>query len=256
MMDLPDAARAAVARIEALLDESRDLPGLAASSDESAYSLRETERRYLPETLAKYLAIPRSQRDDEANALLEGQLLQLERATAQRLAVFAQSQRDALAANGGFLDARFGKLGNLPPAPPAAASTAAVVPTSRTLVARLFDELAPAATRSHELLALAADRFATLVPALTTVKRGLFGGPPQAVAIDVPTGDAVLRYALAASRAGIAASVTKVVRGIALRTETVDIDAWLAALVEDVGAYVERDRATRDRLAQLFGRST
>lgn len=258
MTDLSAVARAAVARIEALLDEARGLPGLAASSDESAFSLRETERRYLPDTLAKYLAIPPSGRDPEADALLETQLLQLERATAQRLAVFAQAQRDALAANGGFLDARFGPVGSLPPvvraAAPAAVEATTNEPPSRTLVARFFERLAPVGTPSTDLLALAAERFATLVPALTSVKRGLFGGAPQALAIDVPVGDGLLRYALAAGRTGITASVTKVVRGIALRTESVDIDTWLAAIVDDVGAYVERDRATRERLAQIFRR--
>ncbi|GAC1549040.1 MAG: hypothetical protein NVS3B16_22530 [Vulcanimicrobiaceae bacterium] len=256
MPELPAAARVAVARIEALLDEARDLPGLAASSDESAFVLRETERRYLPDTLGAYLAIPRSQRDDEASALLEAQLLQLERATAKRLAAFAATQRDALAANGTFLDGRFGRADSLPPAPlaepqPARGGDA----PSRTMVARFFERLAPAvAARPDAVLAAAAERFSTLLPALTTVKRGLFGGAPQAVSIDVPSGDAVLRYALQATRAGFATTVTKVVRGIALRTEPCDFDTWIAALVEDVGTYVERDRATRERLMQFIGR--
>jgi hypothetical protein len=57
---------------------------------------------------------------------------------------------------------------------------------------------------------------------------------------------------LAAQRGGIEASVTNVVRGIALRTETVDLDAWLRGLYEDLGAYVDRDRHTRDTLTRFL----
>ena len=256
MDDLPAVARATVARIEALLDEARVLPGLAASADESAYSLRETERSYLPDTLRAYFAIPPSQRDDATQALVEKQLLQLERATASRLAAYAETQRLALQSNGAFFDARFGTIESLAPAPVASARepVAPAASSSRAMIGRFFDALAPAAAGDPTaLLARAAERFTALVPTLTTVKRGLFGGTPQAVTIDVPDGNGVLRYALAASRTGIATSVTQVVRGIALRSETCDIETWFAGLAHDLGAYVERDRATRGRLAAFLG---
>ena len=254
--ELPAVARATVARIEALLDEARALPGLAASADESAYSLRETERSYLPDTLRAYFAIPPSQRDDATRALVEKQLLQLERATATHLAAYAQTQRLALQSNGAFFDARFGTIESLAPAPIAADTEPSNdgESSSRAMIGRFFETLAPAAaTDPTALLVRAAERFMTLVPALTTVKRGLFGGAPQAVTIDVPSGNAVLRYALASSRTGIATSVTQFVRGIALRTEACDAETWFAGLAHDLGEYVERDRATRGRLAAFFG---
>lgn len=256
MDDLPVVARATVARIEALLDEARALPGLAASADESAYSLRETERSYLPETLRAYFAIPPSQRDDATRALVEKQLLQLERATASRLAAYAETQRLALQSNGAFFDARFGTIDSLPPAPvaPVRESLAPGTPDSRAMISRFFETLAPAAANDPAaLLVRAAERFTALVPALTTVKRGLFGGSPQAVTIDVPDGNGILRYQLTASRTGIATSVTQVVRGIALRSEACDAETWFAGLAHDLGEYVERDRATRGRLAAFLG---
>ncbi len=256
MVDLPAVARATVARIEALLDEARALPGLASSADESAYSLRETERSYLPDTLRAYLAIPPSQRDDATNALVEKQLLQLERATAARLGAYAETQRLALESNGAFFDARFGAIESLAPAPVAAAPEALAPDeaSSRAMIGRFFETLAPSvAGDPTALLARAAERFGALVPALTTIKRGLFGGAPQAVMIDVPSGNAVLRYKLASSRTGIETSVTQIVRGIALRTEACEVETWFAGLADDLGGYVERDRAARGRLAAFFG---
>jgi len=64
--------------------------------------------------------------------------------------------------------------------------------------------------------------------------------------------DGALRYNLAATRSGIEASATKVVRGVALRTESVDLDAWLRGLYEDLGAFVERDRHTRETLTRFL----
>jgi hypothetical protein len=89
---------------------------------------------------------------------------------------------------------------------------------------------------------------------LISVQRARFGtGPVEALSLEVPVRDGALRYTLAARRGGIEASATKVVRGVALRTETVDLDEWLRALYEDLGAYVERDRRTRDTLTRFLG---
>jgi hypothetical protein len=43
-----------------------------------------------------------------------------------------------------------------------------------------------------------------------------------------------------------------VVRGVALRTETVDLDVWLRGLYQDLGAFVERDRRTRETLTRFL----
>lgn len=251
MTDLPAEARASVARIEALLEEARRLASGASGADEAAYALKETERRYLPDTVAAYLDIPASQRDAAASEMVVGQLQLLERATAQRLTALAEASRSTLAANGSFLSERFGALDSLPEAPDI--STGEAPP--HTLVARFFAQLEQSAGGDPAALVdLAARRFSALLPAITTVKRGMFGGAARAVVLDVPHGDHILRYALEASRSGIETSCAKVVRGIALRTERSDPGEWLQGLFEDVSAYAERDRATRDLFTSFFSR--
>jgi hypothetical protein len=251
MAVLPEEASQAVSRIEALLDEANRLIERTGASDESAFSLRETERRYLPDTLNAYLAVPPSQRDAVADALLVDQLRLLERATAQRLAALAQAGRSNLAANGAFLAERFGPAETLPDVPQTAAAVTLSPP--RALVARLFSDFeAPGRTDPAQLLELAGQRFAAVFPAQTTVRRGLFGGPVKSVALDVPRGTDVLRYALESERGSVAASCTKIVRGVALRTERTDLGAWMQGLLEDMGAYVERDRVARDLLTRFL----
>lgn len=253
MSELPAGALEVVSRIEALLDEGRRLtegPG-GLGVDDATYALKETERRYLPDTLSAYLDIPPSQRDAAAAEMLVGQLTLLEKATGQRLAALAATSRTTQAANGAFLSDRFGPAESLPNAPDVKPAEG----PSRTLVARFFSQLDDAAaTDPQALITVAAEKFSKLFPRLTTVKRGLFGGPPRAIMLDVPRGDHVLRYALGAARSGIEASVTKVVRGVALRTEICDIGEWLRGLFEDVSAYVERDRSTRELLTSFFAR--
>ena len=103
------------------------------------------------------------------------------------------------------------------------------------------------------LLERAGQRFAAVFPGLTTVRRGLFGsGPVKSVALEVPRPADILRYALESERGGVAASCTKIVRGVALRTERVDLGQWMQGLLEDMSAYVERDRAARDMLAAFL----
>lgn len=251
MAALPEDAEPIVARIEALLDEANRLIERSGAADENAFSLRETERRYLPDTLNAYLDLPPSARGTEADAQLVGQLRLLERATAQRVSELAEAGRAQLAANGAFLTERFGAAETLPE--PAYAGVAPMVSAPRALVARLFTDLGgPGRADPARLLDLAGRRFAAVFPALTTVKRGLFGGPIKRVALDVPRGPDVLRYALEAERGGVAASCTKVVRGIALRTERTDLDVWMHGLLEDMSAYVERDRSARELLTAFL----
>ena len=184
--------------------------------------------------------------------MVVGQLMLLERATAQRLAALAEASRSSLAANGSFLSERFGALETLPEAPVDIAPSNA---PPRALVARFFEQLEQSAEANPATLVnVAAERFSTLLPALTSVKRGLFGGPARAVVLDVPHADYVLRYVLEAARSGVETSVTKVVRGIALRTERCDPAKWLNGLFDDVSAYAERDRSTRELLTSFFSR--
>jgi hypothetical protein len=251
MAALPGEASLAVSRIEAMLDEADRLIERGGVADESAFSLKETGRRYLPDTLNAYLNVPASQRDAVADALLVDQLRLLERATAQRLAALAETGRLNLAANGAFLAERFGPEQALPEVPQSATPVGLAPP--RALVARLFADLqTPGRTDPAQLLELAGRRFGAVFPNLTTVRRGLFGGPPKSVALDVPRGADVLRYVLEADRTGVAASCTKVVRGVALRTERIDVGEWMRGLLEDMSAYVERDRSARELLTAFL----
>lgn len=251
MAALPDDAARAVSRIEAMLDEAERLIARTGTTDERAFSLQETGRRYLPDTLNAYLDLPPSGRDASADELLVDQLRLLERATAQRLAALAEAGRTQLAANGAFLAERFGPAESLPDLPGATSSGPLAPP--RALVARLFSDLAGTTRQDPAvLLERAGQRFAAVFPGLTTVRRGLFGGPVKSVALEVPRAADVLRYALESERGGVAASCTKIVRGVALRTERVDLGQWMQGLLEDMSAYVERDRAARDMLATFL----
>ncbi len=252
MSALPEAATLVVARIEAMLSEANRLIERTGAADESAFSLRETERRYLPDTLDAYLNLPPSQRDAVADELLVDQLRLLERATAQRLAALSAAGRAELAANGSFLVERFGPAESLPEATPTVQPIQASPP--RALVARLFEELAGSSRGGNPtaLLELAGQRFGSAFPALTTVRRGLFGGSVRSVDLTVPRGGDALRYVLEAERGGVVASCTKLVRGVALRTERVELGAWMQGLLEDVSAYVEHDRSARELLTTFL----
>jgi len=252
---LPQEAQTLVARIEAMLAQADGLLA-AGGSDEAAYALRETERRYLPDTLKAYEDIPPARRDATSGEMLVEQLRLLERATAQRLAVLSQSAETALAANGAFLAERFGPVDALPepPAPvepvdPASAPPAALV---RRLLERLESE---SGAEPAAILERAAERLAAAFPAVVTVQRaGFLGrGPVQQLALDVPRRDDLLRYALARTRQGnVEATVTRFLRGIKNKTLAVDVGEWTRGLIADLGAYVERERGARETLTRLF----
>jgi hypothetical protein len=257
MTNVPDAASRCISRIEALLAEAEGLLAGGGATDEAAYTLRETRTRYLPDTLRAYFDIPPSLRGEPdasgraPDELLVAQLEHLERATAQRLRELAARAASGIAANGAFLTERFGPAEALPEPLPAAGAPAAPVALVRSFLEGIGRD---AGTQPGALVALAAERFGAVVPQLVSVQRARFGtGPVEALSLEVPVRDGALRYTLAARRGGIEASATKVVRGVALRTESVDLDEWLRALYEDLGAYVERDRRTRDTLTRFLG---
>ena len=254
MNALPQEAQTLVARIEAMLAQADRLLA-AGGSDEAAYALRETERRYLPDTVKAYEEIPPARRDATAAEMLVEQLKLLERATAQRLAVLSESAETALAANGAFLSERFGPIEALPEAPAAEPVDPAKTPPT-TLVRRLLERLeTESGPDPLAILERAAERLSAAFPAIATVRRaGFLGrGPVEAVALDVPRRDDLLRYALARTPYGhVEASVTRFLRGIKNRTQVVDIAEWTHGLIADLGAYAERDRAARETLNRLF----
>lgn len=256
MTNVPDAAARCVSRIEGLLAEADGLLARGGATDEAAYTLRETRTRYLPDTLRAYFDVPPSLRGEPdatgrtPDDLLLAQLEHLERATAQRLRELAARAASNVVANGAFLAERFGPADALPAPAPAADALAPPVALVRSFLEGIGRD---AGTAPAALVALAAERFGTVVPQLVSVVRARFGtGPVEALSLDVPVRDGALRYTLAARRGGIEASATKIVRGVALRTETVDLDEWLRALYEDLGAYVERDRRTRETLTRFL----
>lgn len=255
MNPLPQEAQTLVARIETMLAQADRLLA-AGGSDEAAYALRETERRYLPDTLKAYEEIPPARRDATAGEMLIEQLKLLERATAQRLAVLSESAETALAANGAFLTERFGPIETLPEAPVSAEPLDPGKTPPTTLVRRLLERLeTESGPEPLVILERAAERLGAAFPAIATVRRGGFlgRGPVEAVALDVPRRDDLLRYMLARTPYGsVEASVTRFLRGIKNRTQVVDIAEWTHGLIEDLGAYAERDRAARETLNRLF----
>ncbi|GAC1572787.1 MAG: hypothetical protein NVS3B7_03630 [Candidatus Elarobacter sp.] len=253
---LPAEAQRLVSRIDALLALAVALL-TQGGSDEAAYSLRETERRYLPDTVRAYLDVPPALRDATAQSMLVEQLRLLERATAQRLTVLAQSAETALAANGAFLSERFGPVDALPEA--AVVDPADAPPA--LLVRRVLDRLQETSGPGLDPIAIlerTASRLAAAFPEVATVKRGgFFGkGPIEAIALDIPRRDDLLRYILArASHGGIEASVTRFLRGVRNKTLVVDLGQWTQGLIEDLTTYVERERSARETLNRLFRES-
>lgn len=251
MSGLPAEAEALVGRIETLLGQAEALLA-RGGADEAAYALRETSKRYLPDTVSAYLDVPPARRDAAASEMLVEQLRLLERATAQRLSALAESAETALAANGAFLAERFGPVESLPEAP--AALDLATAPPA-LLVRRAFERIdADAGGDAQALLDVAAQRLAQVFPALVSVRRGGFlgRGPVEELALDVPRGSDHLRYALARTAYGITATVTRYLRGIKNRTETVDVGEWTRGLIDDLGTYADRERGTREALTRLF----
>jgi hypothetical protein len=248
---LPAAAEAAVKRIEALLSQAEPLLGDA--SDEAAYALRETERRYLPDTVRAFLDIPPARRDASAQEMLVDQLALLERATAQRLRALSERSESTLAANGSFLTERFGSLESLPEAPPVEAANAAPATLVRRVLDRVVNDAGP---EPQALLDVAATRLGAAFPSIVAVQRaGFFGkGPVESLALDIPRAGDVLRYLLVRDRFGVRAIVERYVRGVRLKAQSVEVGEWTAGLLDDLTAYVERERVARDVLTRVFAK--
>jgi hypothetical protein len=252
---MPAEAETLVSRIEGMLAQAERLLA-AGGSDEAAFALRETERRYLPDTLKAFEDIPPARRDATAAEMLVEQLKLLERATAQRLAVLSETAETALAANGAFLTERFGPADALPEPPAVIEPAGGVNAPPATLVRRFLERLeADSGAEPAAILERAGARLAAAFPAIATVRRaGFLGrGPVEQVALDVPRRDDLLRYALARTRQGnVEATVTRFLRGIKNKTLVVDLGEWTQGLMADLGAYVERERGAQEFLNRLF----
>ncbi len=99
-------------------------------------------------------------------------------------------------------------------------------------------------------------------PDETTVKRaGLFGGDARPVRrIDLVIGsnadapETVTRYGIedAGGHGNLSASRTQIVRGIALKTQAVPVEAWIAEVSDAIARRADRHKATRDALRDLL----
>jgi len=91
------------------------------------------------------------------------------------------------------------------------------------------------------------------LPEHTSVQR-TFGvlGPRRATAINIEIGG--MRYALShAKRSGLEAQRTRIVRGVAVRTEARSVEEWLNEVSAAIASELERtdgSRAALDRLLQ------
>ncbi len=253
MSALPVEAEMLISRIETLLEQAEPLLA-GGTGDEAGFALRETQRRYLPDTVNAFLDIPPARRDAIAGSMLVEQLRLLERATAQRLAALAERAETAQRANGRFLAARFGPADALPEAPAFDVDDASAPPA--VLVRRVLEGLeAQSGGDAGALIARAAAQLAAAFPALANVHRaGFLGrGDVDAVWLDVPRRDDLLRYTLARTQHGcVEASVTRFLRGIRNKTLAVDLGEWTEGLIADLAAYVERERGARAILTRLF----
>jgi hypothetical protein len=96
-----------------------------------------------------------------------------------------------------------------------------------------------------------ATRLEAALPGQVEVERKgkLFGGPKRVRRIALRLGDA--HFEIAAEDGVLAARRRRVVRGIALKTEELDVDAWLAALsaeLLELARSSERGRLALERL--------
>src|SRR5947209_10093689 len=92
------------------------------------------------------------------------------------------------------------------------------------------------------------------LPGQTEVERkggGLFGGPKRVARIGVQMGDS--RYELRAEKHGLQCTRGKSVRGIVLKTESLNLDEWIDGLSRDLTEQAARSEQARTALQRLVG---
>ena len=106
---------------------------------------------------------------------------------------------------------------------------------------------------TQDFLEALATKLQNALPAQTRVDRardGLFRGKTHVARISVDLGGS--RYALSTGkRGGLETSCAKVVRGVAIKTAALDLDAWIDALARDLAAYAESSASARVALERL-----
>lgn len=92
------------------------------------------------------------------------------------------------------------------------------------------------------------------LPAATTVRRrsrGFLSREKVVQEIEVALGD--WRYALESDGGGVEASRRQAVRGVVIRREQLDLDAWLAALSAELREQARTSEQARAALERLVG---
>ncbi len=255
LYELPDEARHLVQSIEAVLAEAQPMLDAQGAPPELIYAVRQTGARYLPDTVAAFLAVPRSRRDvpaddgKTANDLLLEQLSVLYRSAQQTLTALSAHARGELAANARFLAMRFDDrsteitpVDDLPPA----AATNATLPMWFVQDERPIDVVARVATllRAH-------------FPTFTTIRRsGVLGiGAVETIDVTLPQGrGAAFRYTLSARDGMLETTVTKLMHGTGIKSVVCTPQEWLQSLYDDIAEYTKRHQEMRTAFASLFSR--
>jgi hypothetical protein len=105
----------------------------------------------------------------------------------------------------------------------------------------------------HAFLQALAARFEDALPHAVRVdrKHGLLSSNHSAKAIEIDAG--ADRYRVADAGGGrLEATRTRVVRGIALKSERLEIDAWIAGLAQALAADAERSSSAQEALRRLL----
>jgi hypothetical protein len=107
-------------------------------------------------------------------------------------------------------------------------------------------------TDTHAFLAALAAKIGGALPQRTTVEREhhLFRKEQPVRRIQINLGDRI--FSLAAQSGGLLAQRAHVVRGIALKTEEMSLDAWLNELVQGLAELAQRSAQDRAALARLL----
>jgi hypothetical protein len=109
------------------------------------------------------------------------------------------------------------------------------------------------AADGHAFLQALAARFEGALPNAVRVdrKHGIFSSDHSAKAVEVQAG--ADRYRMVDVGGGrLQAERTRVVRGIALKTEQLDVDTWIAALAQTLAAEAERSAEAQAALRRLL----
>lgn len=240
--NLPQNAQLLVAQIEALLDQAEAMLADPASPADAAYGIRATRSDYLPQTLARYIAVPQALRgraDEDGKSpdtLLLEQLSVLVRAVSGHVDVLAAHHRIAQAAQGRFLAERFNDRDT---AIETVDQTQIAPATAKRFLANMVGE---AASDPLKIVASVATHLGQLLPQFTQIEKGgIFGlGAIEVLHVTVPSADGnAFRFSLSARNNAVAASCTRIIKSVPIKTVAATVDEWFESLYEEIVGYAQ-----------------